>query len=63
MSNNKINIKILNPKNKNQFNNMQFLNKQKKLKILMDFNNKEIKKEMHQKLVLREKTAKQLLGK
>jgi len=63
MSNNKINIKILNPKNKNQFNNMQFLNKQKKLKILMDFNNKEIKKEMHQKLVLREMTAKQLLGK
>lgn len=60
MINNKINIKILKPKNKNQFNNMQFLNKQKKLKILMDFNNKEIKKEMHQKLVLREMTAKQL---
>ena len=60
MSNNKINIKILKLKSKNQFNNMQFLNKQKKLKILMDFNNKEIKKEMHQKLVLREMTAKQL---
>jgi len=60
MINNKLNIKILKPKNKNQLNNMPLLNKQKKLKIQMDFNNKEIKKEMHQKLVLREMTAKQL---